>query len=378
MSLIEKEVLEAARRKKEAAEGPLPGMSLEDIPPEPMKWLWKGRIRHQALTTFASDPGVGKGTFLHCILVPRITRGDKLWPDGSENMLGEPRHVIVVGDEDHWRQTVRPRFDLVGVNRKFVRCVGISEVYNNWDKWERLQKELNPGLWICDPFDQMIGEPKHNSMGGWGKAMAAYKDFVARHDTSIIGVMHMTKSKEGKSATNMAGGSIKFAASTRGSYNIMWSPNDKDIRLVVPGKPQNNAPRPSNMSFKVEPPSDEAIKQVLSWDSYRNSKLTPEKLHDVWIVTDLNCNVGYDTAEEISGATARGKAQTSAEDYLLRAMDNGPRVPFDVIDARPGNISERALRTAFRKLGGRSLKQTKENPLGLWELPNMPDEETTL
>src|SRR5262249_42750622 len=51
------------------------------VKPEPVRWLWPGRIPLGMVTVLDGDPGLGKSTML-LDLAARLTRGDRM-PDGS-------------------------------------------------------------------------------------------------------------------------------------------------------------------------------------------------------------------------------------------------------------------------------------------------------
>ncbi|MBI1826915.1 MAG: AAA family ATPase [Planctomycetes bacterium] len=52
---------------------------LADVQPEPVSWLWPGRIALGKLTLIAGDPGLGK-SFLTLDIAARVSCGSP-WPD---------------------------------------------------------------------------------------------------------------------------------------------------------------------------------------------------------------------------------------------------------------------------------------------------------
>jgi hypothetical protein len=349
---------------------PLPGITAKDIKPRVLRWLWEGRIKQGALTTFAADPGVGKSTFATTVLARVITRGED-WPDGVKNVLG-PRWIVYVGDEDDYEEIVRPRLDLSGADMSMVRCLTMAEAtsalsarggisglasalgpLHTITTFKRLQKSLNPALWIIDPFDELVRAPKENSMGGWGQALQPFKTFVRNHDTAIAGIMHMVKDKAGKSATAMSGGSIKFAASTRGSYNVMISPSDPDARIIVPGKPLNQAVTPNNITFKIQSANEDDLMRVLELPEYHE----PDKYGEVWsreklakvgIVADLKFG-GYQKAEDIVAASAQRRSDDPVERYLETELANGKKPVAELLAHAPCGRSK--LFAVSKKMG---------------------------
>src|SRR3989344_9166229 len=81
--------------------------SFANIEPEPITWLWHGRIALGKLTLIAGDPGLGK-SLLTTTLAACVSRGYP-WPvDGTDAPLG---NVILLSAEDDAADTIRPRLD---------------------------------------------------------------------------------------------------------------------------------------------------------------------------------------------------------------------------------------------------------------------------
>jgi len=55
---------------------------LSTVMPEPINWLWPGRIARGKLTLLIGDPGHGK-SYLTLDMAARVSTGAK-WPDGGE------------------------------------------------------------------------------------------------------------------------------------------------------------------------------------------------------------------------------------------------------------------------------------------------------
>ena len=81
-------------------------ISLADVEPEQVEWLWPDRIPLGKLTTLAGDPGLGK-SFLTLDIAARVSEG-RSWPDETANERGS---VILLSAEDDLADTIRPRLD---------------------------------------------------------------------------------------------------------------------------------------------------------------------------------------------------------------------------------------------------------------------------
>lgn len=77
--------------------------------PEPVNWLWLGRIPLGKLTLVDGDPGLGKSALM-ADFAARVSAG-RPWPDHS---LCEAGGVVLLSAEDGLADTIRPRLDAAG------------------------------------------------------------------------------------------------------------------------------------------------------------------------------------------------------------------------------------------------------------------------
>lgn len=87
-------------------------INLSDIAPEPMSWLWPGRIPMGKLTLVVGNPDLGK-SLLSIDVAARVTSG-RPWP-GSD-VRPRPGSVILLTAEDGLADTVRIRADAAGAD----------------------------------------------------------------------------------------------------------------------------------------------------------------------------------------------------------------------------------------------------------------------
>ena len=94
-------------------------VTLSDVVPERVSWLWRGRIPLGKLVTLDGDPGVGKSTLaLTCGAM--ITTGG-MWPDHTS--CDYPGDVILLSAEDGLADTIRARLDAAGAETTKVHAV---------------------------------------------------------------------------------------------------------------------------------------------------------------------------------------------------------------------------------------------------------------
>ncbi len=82
---------------------------MSEIQPEPVRWLWEGRIPLGKVTILQGEPGVGKST-LAFDLAARVSRGsDMPLVRGHDSVI--PGNVVIFSGGDELADTVRPRLD---------------------------------------------------------------------------------------------------------------------------------------------------------------------------------------------------------------------------------------------------------------------------
>jgi AAA domain len=111
-------LIESAKpyRGRYKATGSLIAKCASDIQPEPISWLWRDRIPHRRLSVLTGPPGLGKSQIAASITA-HVTTG-KPWPDGTPCSITGA--VIILSAEDSPSDTIVPRLEAAGANRKRV------------------------------------------------------------------------------------------------------------------------------------------------------------------------------------------------------------------------------------------------------------------
>ena len=94
-------------------------LALDTVTPEPIRWLWPGRIPLGMFVLIAGQPGVGKTTISHSIAAT-LTNGGK-WPFSDHH--ADTGDVIILTAEDDPVHTLAPRLIAAGANRKRVKLI---------------------------------------------------------------------------------------------------------------------------------------------------------------------------------------------------------------------------------------------------------------
>src|SRR5208283_4537379 len=87
-------------------------ISLDQIHPENVRWLWSGRVPLGKITILQGDPGLGKSGI--ALDIASRTSTKQPMPDGSLSDLKQPADVLLLSAEDGPADTIRPRLDALG------------------------------------------------------------------------------------------------------------------------------------------------------------------------------------------------------------------------------------------------------------------------
>jgi hypothetical protein len=99
-------------------------VTVADVEPEPVAWLWNGFIPLGKLTVLHGDPGVSKST-LTLEIAARVSTG-MLMPDLST--CRPPADVLLLLAEDGIGDTIRPLLDAAGADLTRVHVLDCIEV----------------------------------------------------------------------------------------------------------------------------------------------------------------------------------------------------------------------------------------------------------
>ena len=92
----------------------------DEVEPEPVEWLWPGRIATGKSTLMGGDPGLGKSQLSIFIAATMTCAGE--WPC-REGRPATKRSVVMLSAEDGVADTIVPRLMAVGADRAKVKIV---------------------------------------------------------------------------------------------------------------------------------------------------------------------------------------------------------------------------------------------------------------
>jgi len=244
---------------------------LSDVQPEPVRWLWPGRIALGKLTLLCGDPGLGK-SFVTLDLAARVSSA-KCWPD-LPILPNPPGGVVLLSAEDDLADTIRPRLDAAGadpsrvvaiqaVRRILAPTMGTEcglEREDYFDLTEDLPaleraiyETADCRLVIIDPLTAYLGKTDSHKNAEVRAVLARLVDLAARRKAAVLAVTHLNKAG-GLPAIYRAMGSLAFVAAARAVWAVVRDENDETgrRRLFVPVK-NNLGADESGLAYALEP-----------------------------------------------------------------------------------------------------------------------------
>jgi hypothetical protein len=324
-------VTAAPRYTPDPADDPLDLVTLADVQPERVEWLWPRRLARRKYSLLAGDPGLGKST-LALGIAARLSRPSSTWPDGSPAPHGR---TLVLSAEDGIADTIRPRIDrLEGDASQIVVLRAVRDergarplnVARDLDRLAEAIRRVQPLLVLIDPITAYLGRTDSYKDAEVRGLLAPLMAEIDAQRVALLAVGHLAKADQ-RAALHRPGGSIAFVAAARIVLCLAADPNDPD-RRVLAGLKSNLAALPESLAFRLP-----------------DGRLTWE--HGA---------VELDAEALLRPAAPADREDATDADAVLRALlADVSAWPMDAKQALAAGeahgITERTLRRAARRLG---------------------------
>jgi hypothetical protein len=323
--------------------GTLIGKQASLIEPQPVAWLWPGRIARGTLTIVDGDPGCGKSS-LACDLAARVSTG-RLWPDGESCVLGT---AIVLSAEDDPASTLRPRLEAAGADLN--RVIVSSAIFGTGDELRLLTlpddlllieesvAQRGATLVVLDPLNAFLsGKVDSHRDQDIRRVLAHLTMMAVRTGGALVLIRHLNKSGS-SNPIYRGGGSIGITAAARAAFLVGIDHRDigpEKRRIFAPIK-NNLAKMPAPLAFRLVQNEGDSVPHV------------------EWIDGDADISA----RELLREPDAEGSSSVDkATEFLSEFLADGPRSTKEAEKAaRSQGISSRTLDRARKLLKVKSFK----------------------
>jgi hypothetical protein len=238
-------------------------ISLDQIQPEHVKWLWPGRIPLGKITILQGDPGIGKSTIALDIASRTSTR--QPMPDGSHSDLEDAADVFLLSAEDGPADTIRPRLDALGTNqeritipagyRHFLIPSEVSLIHD-------ALRQRNAKLCVIDTLASFLDVTINSWSNQHGRrALTPLAEIARKTGAAILIVDHLNK-RTGIPAVHRGSGSIAFNAAPRSVLMACKHPQEPETFVLSSVKCNLCAP-PLSLAYRTIPADNGVLK--LEW-----------------------------------------------------------------------------------------------------------------
>jgi hypothetical protein len=329
-------------------------LQFSEFEPEPIEWLWPGRLAAAKATLIDGDPSLGK-SLMTLDLAARLTTARPL-PDGFTPP--GPLSAVLVGSEDDLRDTVLPRLQAAGADVTRVHTFVGRSHDGHWDRQptfpddcdllQEAVEETGARLVVIDPLTAFLGAAVGSLSGPHiRRALAPLARVAAATRAALVYVRHLNKGGRGQRAIYRGTGSIAIIGAARTAFLVGHAPNEDDLRVLACTK-NNLAEPPPSLGFRIEHAAPG--QPIITWTG--------------------TVDVSADDLVLAAG-TQYGAAMPQAKEFLEGLLRDGPCPQEEVVRAaREAGIAWRTLERAKGELGVVSNKQhTDGRHRWHWSLP---------
>jgi archaellum biogenesis ATPase FlaH len=354
------------KQKTETRIGSPVVVKLADVTPEPITWLWPGRVASGKLTLLAGDPGLGK-SLVSLDIAARVSTGN-CWPDCAARPARGG--VVLLSAEDDPADTIRPRLDAAGADVSRVNLIQAVEWFDG-DAGQRVTRSFSlerdaaaleeaidqtPDcrLVIIDPISAYLGGTDSHKNADIRGLLTPLSQLAQRRRVAVLAVTHLNKSAGPAMYRSM--GSLAFVAAARAVWAVVKDQEDSSKRLMLPIK-NNLAADTSGLSYQVVVPNGVPC---LAWSD-----------QPVTITVDDALAAGRND-------DPRDSDRREAKAWLRNTLSGGP-VPVKEIEhqAREEGLSWATIRRAKSDLGIKIIREGfGRGSVSKWAMPSDPPDHT--
>jgi putative DNA primase/helicase len=339
-------------------------ITLSEVTPKPVKWLWRDRLLMGALNIWSGDPGASK-SLLTLWLAKTISLGDEFPCGTGLAALGD---VFLLQAEDDIASTVVPRLIALGANRDRIHAFGqiliqdregraVDRMYSLKTDLERLSEHIasndDARLLIIDPINSYIGGDTDTYKDNQVRSvLAPLSDMAQKLNIAILGIMHNRKGSGGK-AVHASLGSIGYQGLARVTCMVATDRDNPERRIFVPAKSNVGRVNGNGLAYSIET----RLVRGEDWAEY-------------YPIVEWEQNLVNITADDLLADRPVPSKVKGAEAFLSEFLANGSRAANQVREeARKANVSSRTLERAKKNLGIQSARD-EFGGSSKWQMPD--------
>lgn len=232
---------------------------LADVKPDPLRWLWQGRIPIGKLTLLDGNPGDGKTT-ITADIAARLSNGAEM-PDGTR-AIDAPAATLFMSAEDGLGDTLRPRLVASGARLDLIHALPHVTGRDGTRKLPRLPDDVDRiadairhkdvKLIVIDPLMAFFSAQTDSHRDQHARAaLQPLAHLAEEFGAAIMLVRHPTKSSKSRMPIHCGGGSIGIIGAARAGFIVGRDPDDPARRVFAATK-SNLATLPLSLSYSIE------------------------------------------------------------------------------------------------------------------------------
>lgn len=310
-------------------------VSMEEVEPEAVEWLWYPYIPFGKVTILQGDPGCGK-TMLALDIAARLSKGQRL---PFSDVFLPPMTVLYQTAEDGMADTIKPRLMEARANCQNIRFIDESQdpLCFTDERIEAAIRQTGARLLILDPLSAYIGSEV--SLNAANEVRANFRplyEMADRTHCAVLIIAHMNKMM-GTSALYRTNGSIDVSGAVRSILAVGKRKGAKTERIFVHVK-SNLAPAGAALTYDLT--------DKIQWLSQED--IDPDDLFSIF-------------------SADRRTKRSKVENELITLLSDGD-LPAAEIECyfRQHGISFRTVNDAKKVLGIRSYRKGNKS---MWSLP---------
>jgi hypothetical protein len=300
---------------------------LTDVPDEPVKWFWDGRVPLGEVTILEGHPGTNKSS-LTDDLAARLTQGKPL-PCAAEDAYPHKGGALFLIGEDSISKTVKARLVAAGADLRLVGVLESIAIPADLLTVEKAVRALDAKLVVVDTLNDFLTV---NVLGNQAvrKALRPLRELASKTNSAVVVLRHFIKSSSSHSLLR-GGGSVGITAVARSQLKLYLHPEDPHMRVLIQDK-SNLGPLSPPLLFEVGTSESGAVQ--LAWHG--------------------ECEL---TVEDLERKHRGSPKLEAAQRFLLDRLANAPQEVNALLEQARGAFSKRTLDEAKRLLGIKTVRE---------------------